>query len=120
MAVGQVDVALGRPLAGRVPLAHAPDELADQAAGVAAVDLLVAGGDHVVEAERPGQRVDQVVGRGGGQHQEPALGPVGGQAVDGPGLDQVDQVLHRGFAGGAHGGRRSGPSSAGRRPGPGS
>ena len=35
--------------------------------------------------------VTRSVGRGGGQHQGPALGLVAGQDLEGPGLDQVDE-----------------------------
>ena len=84
---------IGRPPEHGGPLADAPDEPALQPAGVAAVPLGVAGGDDVVEPERIGQRPHQVGGRGGGQHQRPAFGPVGGQDVEGPGLDQFDQRL---------------------------
>ena len=44
-------------------------------------------------ASNPAPRPEgyQVGRRGGGQHQRPALGPVPGQDLEGPRLDQVDQ-----------------------------
>ena len=46
--------------------------------GAVGVDA-VPGGDHVVEAQRVGQGLHQVVGRGGGQDQRAARGPVLGE-----------------------------------------
>ena len=61
----------------RGELAGAPHERPVERAVVGAVGVdAVAGGDHVVEAEQVGQRLDQVVRRGRGQHDRPAGGAV--------------------------------------------
>ncbi len=117
VAVGQVDGVGRRPLPDLVPLAASPREPPHQPSRVGPVDLLVPGGHHVVEVERPGQRCDQVERGGGGQHDEPTLGPVGSERLERPRLDQVDQLLDGRRAGPAHRCGRPSLHQAGRRPG---
>ncbi len=117
VAVGEVDSVRPRPVADLVPLAHPPGELADQAAGIAAVDLLIAGGHDVVEVDGLGKRCHQVERGGGGQHDQASLGPVGAERLQCPRLDQVDQRLDRGHAGAPHGVGRTALHQPGRGPG---
>ena len=77
VALGEVDAVLVGPLAHRGELAGAPHERAVERAVVGAVGVdAVAGGDDVVEAEQVGERLDQVVGRRGGQHDRATGGAV--------------------------------------------
>ena len=104
-AVGQVDALLCGPRADRFELARRPHERPGERAvvGVAVVAHAVAGGDHGIEPEPVGERLDEVVRRGGGQHQRPPRLTMHGEQLGGEGLhhrhepvgDAVGRSEHR-------------------------
>ena len=64
---------IGRPFADGFQLAAGPDEVAGDGAVVGAIGVdAVLGGDDVVEPESVGERLDEVVRRGGGEDDRPA------------------------------------------------
>ncbi len=72
-ALVEVDTVRVGPLRDRRELSGRPDERAVEGPVVVAVVVDgVAGGHGVVESERVGKRLDEVVRRGGGQHDRPA------------------------------------------------
>ena len=94
---------LGGPGPDRLELAVGPDERPDERAVVRAVGGdPVPRGDHVVQTESVGERLDQVVRRGGRQHDRPAGGPVLLEQRAGEGLDHRRQPVGGGLAGGHH------------------
>ncbi len=93
--VGQVDVVAPGPGGDRRPLPGGPHELALQLAGEGATLLAVAGGHDVVEAQPLGQGAHEVVGRGGGEHDGPALGAVVPDEGEGVGGDVEGQRVGR-------------------------
>ena len=105
------------PLAHGRPLSQSPDEAAVEPPGVPALSLCVPGGDDVVEAQGIGQGGDEIQGRRGGQHDPEALGSVGLEGFEGPGLDQVDEGLDGALAGPAGGVGRPAPHVPGGGPG---
>ena len=89
VAGGQVDAVVAGPGAHGPVLAVAPHELPVDGAVVHAVALAVAGGHQRVEAQAVGQRLDQVVGGGRGQHHGAAGPAVLAHEHLGVGLHQV-------------------------------
>ncbi len=69
----EIDPGPVRPLGDRPRLAATPDELTVDGAVVVPGSAAVAGGDHLVEAERLGEGTHQVLGGRRREHEDPAL-----------------------------------------------
>ena len=103
MSCSSAHAAHGRELAGR------PHERAVERAvvGVTVGAHAVAGGDHVVEAQPVGERLHEVVRRGGGQHDGPAGGAVLSNTECGERLHHRHQPVGDALGGCEHGGTRA-------------
>ncbi len=121
-ALAEVDAFAPGPLPHRLQLADRPHEAARDGAAVAlhplAIDVGgVPGGDEMVEAQPSGQRLDQVVGGRGRQHQHPAGQAVRGEQGRNVREDLGLQPIGSGFGGLAHLRHRPAPYGQGRSPG---
>ena len=105
IALGEVDPVALRPLPHGVELAGRPHEVAGDRAVVGAVGVdAVARGDHIVETEQIGERTDEVVRGGGGEHERPPRQPMLGEELGGVRLDERDEAVGDGFGGELDGG----------------
>ena len=105
VARGEVDAVLVRPRGDRGELPGRPHERSGERAVVepVVVDRVPRGHD-VVEPETVGERLDEVVRRGRGEHDRPAGGAMCGKRRLGERLDHADEPLGNGVGRLLHGG----------------
>ena len=97
VARGEIDIVLVGPRGDRRQLPGRPHERPGQRAVVEPVRVhRVPGGHDVVEPEAVGERLDEVVGRGGGEHDRPSGGAMRGERRLGERLDHADEPVGNG------------------------